>query len=459
MMKLPEDFLNRMQTLLKDEYEIFLQSITNEEPTRGLRINTRKIKVEDFLNSFDTSLKQVPFDENFYFIPHHWLLGNHPYFHGGAMYLQEPSAALPALSVEVKEDFKVLDLCAAPGGKTSQILSKLNSGFLIANEINFNRAKVLAGNIERLGYQNAIVTNNKPEDFLKDYKNFFDLVIVDAPCSGEGMFRKDEEAIKNWNITNVLSCAIRQNDILKVAAQLVKQKGQIVYSTCTYAIEENEEVVKNFLREHPDFKLVEVRDEVKQNTSPAIDLEYARRVWPHKNIGEGHFIAVMENTLETAVHYGYKYPRSKISSSVIKELKEELGQVIVDINYHNIYLLKDNFHLIPFSLPPIDNLKVMLAGVKVGSFNKYRRFMIDHQLSHAFSISNYKNVINYSLEDSEVSDYLAGYEIITSQIINKEYALISVNGVALGFGKNVSGTIKNYYPKGLRNLVKKFEKY
>ena len=113
MMKLPEDFLNRMQTLLKDEYEIFLQSITNEEPTRGLRINTRKIKVEDFLNSFDTSLKQVPFDENFYFIPHHWLLGNHPYFHGGAMYLQEPSAALPALSVEVKEDFKVLDLCAA----------------------------------------------------------------------------------------------------------------------------------------------------------------------------------------------------------------------------------------------------------------------------------------------------------------------------------------------------------
>ena len=118
---------------------------------------------------------------------------------------------------------------------------------------------------------------------------------------------------------------------------------------------------------------------------------------------------------------------------VIKELKEELGQVIVDINYHNIYLLKDNFHLIPFSLPPIDNLKVMLAGVKVGSFNKYRRFMIDHQLSHAFSISNYKNVINYSLEDSEVSDYLAGYEIITSQIINKEYALISVNGVVFRF--------------------------
>lgn len=462
MINLPTTFLERMKTILSIEYDDFLKAITEAKPYRGLRINTRKINPNQFLKSFKTLLTKVPFDEDFYFIPQEWLLGNHPYFHAGGMYLQEPSAALPALAAEVKEDYKVLDLCAAPGGKSSQILRKLQSGFLIANEINYSRAKILASNIERLGYPNAVVTNNKPEDFLGDFEDYFDLVVVDAPCSGEGMFRKDEEAIRNWSLENVEHCASRQQDILKVASKLVKPNGYIIYSTCTFAPEENEEVIKGFLKDHPNFSLAKVSDDVLDNTSPALfNLEHVRRVWPHKNIGEGHFIALLERTEEVNNYYSKIASASKLADSVKKEIIQELKQVLdnTDEMKDKIYQINGNYHYLPFGFPSLKNLKVLLAGVKLGTFNTQRRFILDHQVSHAFSIDRYLRVLNFNLDDQEVSEYLAGYELQNQNKFVKEYVVVAVDNMALGFGKNVNGTIKNYYPKGLRNIVKKFEKY
>jgi NOL1/NOP2/sun family putative RNA methylase len=460
-MELPEQFIARMEALLGDEWNAFLDAFHHHPVNRALRINTRKISEEQFLKAFREKLFQLPFGKALYQLPNSWLLGNHPYFHAGGMYLQEPSACLPGLAAEVKSDFKVLDLCAAPGGKSTQILDQLENGFLVANEINYSRAKVLAGNIERMGYPNAIVTCNKPVDFLTQFQDYFDLVIVDAPCSGEGMFRKEPEAVANWSVDNVLMCSRRQTEILNVASRLVKPGGRIVYSTCTFAREENEDVISRFLKDCPDFGMIKARDEVILNSSPAFEplVTYGRRVFPHKSLGEGHFIAVMSRASEVQyLHYTKESAFFlSVSKAMLEAIRPVISEIIPSLDERKLYRVRNGIHYLRFVTPPLEGLNVLSTGVKVGTFDDRKRFSLDHHLAHAFPIEAYRHVLNFSLDDEKVRDYLAGYEISTEG--ENGLVVVAVDSMGLGFGKAVNGTVKNYYPKGLRNLVKNFEKY
>ncbi|MDE6128840.1 MAG: RsmB/NOP family class I SAM-dependent RNA methyltransferase, partial [Lachnospiraceae bacterium] len=250
---LPEQFLKRMEKLLGDEYPAFLDSFS-EECSRGLRVNTIKTEVEDFLKGGYFPLARVPWTENGFYIEGPDRPGKSPLHAAGVYYIQEPSAMAPAVFLEARRGDRVLDLCAAPGGKTTQLAASMRGGgILISNEIHPARAQILSENVERMGLRNVIVTNETPERLATVFTGYFDKILVDAPCSGEGMFRRSEEARTEWSQENVLLCAERQDAILDCAARMLRPGGRLVYSTCTFAPEEDEGTVSRFLERHSDF--------------------------------------------------------------------------------------------------------------------------------------------------------------------------------------------------------------
>ena len=300
MISLPEKYEQRMKILLGEEYEKYIGAL-GEKPVRALRVNTDKISTEDFLRICPFPVEKIPYVENgFYFDLDG--IGNHPFHHAGMFYIQEPAAMVPVESVDIDPNWKVLDLCAAPGGKSSQIKNKLGEkGVLVSNEIVPSRCKILTSNVERLGLKNVITTCMDSERIARLYPKTFDFIMVDAPCSGEGMFRKEQIAIDEWSKENVEKCAARQMEILENATKCLKNGGYIVYATCTFSLEENEMLIDEFLSNHPEFELVRVNEEVEKNTSDGIffdgckceNITFTRRVYPHKNKGEGQFMAVV----------------------------------------------------------------------------------------------------------------------------------------------------------------------
>ena len=301
MKQLPPEFTARMKQLLGEEDFARYEASFQEPAVRAFRVNTEKISLEKFepLNIF--SSEKIPYVETGYYLNYD-KVGNHPYHHAGMIYVQDPGAMATAECVDVKPDWWILDMCAAPGGKSSQLRNKLGeNGVLISNEIIPSRCKILTGNVERLGFRNTATTCLDPARVAKLFPETFDLVMVDAPCSGEGMFRKDDIAIQEWSMDNVLRCAQRQKDILEHAAATVKAGGYIVYATCTFSLEENEMVVDSFLQAHPDYELIPAKESVRTHTDDGIcydgchckDLSYARRFYPHKSRGEGQFMAVL----------------------------------------------------------------------------------------------------------------------------------------------------------------------
>ena len=302
MKNLPEKFKERMKTLLKDEYDDFITAV-NGEPVKGFRVNTDKISLEDFdkINIFGN--EKIPYVKNGFYLDYD-KAGNHPYHHAGMIYIQEPGAMAPAECVEIEEDWKVLDMCASPGGKSTQIKNKLGEkGLLVSNEIIPSRCKILTGNIERLGLENCVTTCMDTSRLAKTFPETFDFIMVDAPCSGEGMFRKDDVAIEEWSEENVKMCADRQAEILENAVKCLKDGGYIVYATCTFSLEENEMTVCNFLENHPEFELLPVNEDVKNYTSDGFfydgctckNINFTRRFYPHKSKGEGQFMALLHN--------------------------------------------------------------------------------------------------------------------------------------------------------------------
>ena len=278
MKKLPQEFLDEMKDILKDEYDDFIKSY-DEPKTTGLRVNTLKINKEDFINLNLFQLNQIPWaDEAFYYDESIDRPGKNALHEAGAYYLQEPSAMSVVPKVDVREGEKILDMCAAPGGKSTYILSKLNdTGLLVSNEINPIRIKALGENLERFGAKNCIITNTDSKNLRKLCTGYFDKVVMDAPCSGQGMFRKDEVAIKDWSYAKVLECQSIQREIIRDGYDMLKCGGVLVYSTCTFAKEENEIVISEFIEEYENAKLIEME-----------------RVWPHKVKGEGHFVAKIQ---------------------------------------------------------------------------------------------------------------------------------------------------------------------
>lgn len=429
MTKLPQEFLDAMKDILKDEYDDFIKSY-DEPKTTGLRINTLKINKEDFLNLNLFKLSQIPWaDEAFYYDETIDRPGKNALHEAGAYYLQEPSAMSVVPKVEVREGEKVLDMCAAPGGKSTYILSKLNdTGLLVSNEINPIRIKALGENLERFGAKNCIITNTDSNNLRKVFTGYFDKVVIDAPCSGQGMFRKDEVAIKDWSYAKVLECQSIQREIIRDGYDMLKNGGILVYSTCTFAKEENETVINEFIEEYENAKLIEMD-----------------RVWPHKVKGEGHFVAKIQKLEDEDCS-----TKELKTKRLDKELKDyrDFEKKFLNINMGDKFDIRgENLYLMPQDSPDTKKLKVLRYGLHLGVLKK-NRFEPSHALSHYLKPEDVKNVENLKLDNEEVLNYLRGNTISTGQ--SRGWVLVTVEGVPLGWGKESNGVLKNHYPKGLR---------
>jgi NOL1/NOP2/sun family putative RNA methylase len=447
---LPERFKERMKEMLGEEYYAF-ESALGEENVRGIRINENKISVSDFLSV--TKLKLSPIDYAYDgFIPESADgIGKSPEHHAGMFYVQDPGAMATVKALEIKRGWRVLDSCAAPGGKASQLASAIGEeGFLLANEYVPKRAKIIVSNFERLGIKNAVVTSLDTAKIGEMFSSYFDLVLCDAPCSGEGMFRKYDEALTEWSEENVMLCAARQSEILNNLAGVVRDGGYLLYSTCTYSKEENEGVVSEFLASHPEFSLCQVNESLKAATADGIDgLGEARRFYPHLTKGEGQFIALMKKTdnsrnLPTILYKEKIITPSKEEISVVnKFLCDNIrGEISARFIKWGEYIV-----LISHKLP-IPPYSVFMPGVILGEVKKGILFP-HHQFFSAYG-KRFKMQENLTLDDGRVQKYLRGEEIDT-EISGGGWCAITYEGASLGGGKVSNGKIKNHYPKGLRN--------
>ena len=449
MKALPEKFAERMKFLLGDDFDNYKKAL-DDNPVRAFRVNTDKISVEDFLkiNPFDT--QKIPYVENgFYFEDEK--IGNHPYHHAGMIYVQEPGAMMPAECVKIDPEWHILDMCAAPGGKSTQLKNKLGKkGILVSNEIVPSRCKILTGNVERLGLKNVVTTCMDTKKLASVFPETFDLIMVDAPCSGEGMFRKEEIAIDEWSEENVKNCALRQKEILENATKCLKNGGYIVYATCTFSLDENEKIVDDFLKNHPDFEIVKVPEIVEENTCDGIkfdgcqceNIHFARRFYPHKNKGEGQFAAVLHNTNSPR---NYTSARAKKSQKIDRVIYDFLDETLVDYDRENVLLHKGT----PVYFDPdfkVEKATVFAMGITIGEVRK--NYIQPHHQFFMGMGENFKRKIELSPDSDEIKKYLHGEEFETS--CPNGWAVVTVSGCAVGGAKVVNGRAKNHYPKGLR---------
>lgn len=439
---IPTDFLNRMEKLLGEEYPAFLASL--ERPLqKGLRRSGRKGTQMQL--PFVT--EEIPWAERGYYYEMDARPGKHPYHEAGLYYLQEPSAMAPAALLRPQPGERVLDLCAAPGGKSTQLADYLcGEGLLVCNEINPKRAKILSRNIERMGIANALVLNMHPRDLEGRFPEFFDKVLVDAPCSGEGMFRKEEAAGTDWSQDTVEMCAQRQKEILESAAKMLRPGGLLCYSTCTFAPEEDEGTMGDFLARHPEFSVVDAEAPYFTSGVPAWsetkqeELSRTLRLWPHKLKGEGHYAALLRKEGDSD---GTELPAPK-EEKAPKELTAFLLELGISLPEGRLISFGPSLYLSPQEMPDLKGLKVLRPGLELGQVKK-NRFEPAHAL--ALWLSTAKNAADFPAESREIMDYLKGQVIPGEQ---SGWTLVTVDGLSLGWAKGSGGQLKNHFPKGLR---------
>ena len=427
---LPEAFLLRIHKQLGSEFPAFLESLERPRAV-ALRFNPLKGDAPDlpFVG------QRVPWEPQGYYYDPDSRPGLHVYHEAGVYYLQEASAMAPVALLDPQPGETVCDLCAAPGGKTTQIAGRMQGqGFLLCNEINPKRAKILSRNIERMAVPNALVTNEHPERLAERLEGFFDRVLVDAPCSGEGMFRKEEAAVTDWSQETVEMCARRQAEILHSAAKLVRPGGRLVYSTCTFAPEEDEGAVAAFLAAHPEFS-PEILD--APWFVPAENGGY--RMWPHKLLGEGHFAAVLKKAAGTEPEHtpapAGKLPREWLDFAKALDIRLPEGKAV---------FFGQNLFWAPAELPDIGRLKVLRPGLELGEVKK-GRFEPAHAL--ALWLDDCKSVAAFDPESGEIKAYLHGDVVASPQ---KGWTLIKAGPYSIGWAKGDGQVLKNHYPKGLR---------
>lgn len=456
-MHLPEEFVEKMKTLLHSESLLFLEAF-HQPKVSGLRINPYKTSKEWFEENNPFSITNVPFCKTgYYYDADTDEPGKHPYHIAGVYYIQEPSAMFPAELLNPKYGDRVLDLCAAPGGKSTQLaLLMKNEGLLVSNEIHPKRAKVLTENIERLGIKNTVVTNETPQRLSEHFPQYFDKILVDAPCSGEGMFRKDEEAVCYWSTEHVTKCSNTQKEILEYAYKMLKPGGELVYSTCTFSPEENEQVIEWFIREFPQMSIINVAKShgmgdgrVEWTIQGTNEIRKTVRLWPHRMKGEGHFVAKLKKFDNDNLEMKSSV---KVEKNIAKErdLKEFLSfqkQTLKNCLNGTFMIHKDHLFLLPENCPDFGKLKVIRRGLHLGQFKK-NRFEPSHHLAHSLAPADVKNVYDLSTDEEEWKKYIRGETIQSGQ--NRGWLLLTIDGYPLGWGKETKGTIKNYYPKGLR---------
>ncbi|MBO5210876.1 MAG: RsmB/NOP family class I SAM-dependent RNA methyltransferase, partial [Clostridia bacterium] len=429
MKQLPKEFENRMKNLLGADFELYFSELKNL-PVKAFRVNTDKIGLEDFEKINPFSKEKIPYVKNGYYLDYE-KIGNHLYHHAGLIYVQEPAAMAPAECVDIEDDWLLLDMCAAPGGKSTQLKNKLGeNGVLVSNEIISSRCKILTGNIERLGLKNTVVTCMDTEKLASRFQNTFDLVMVDAPCSGEGMFRKEEIAIDEWSPENVQMCAKRQAEILENAVKALKSGGFIVYATCTFSLEENEMTVDAFLQKHPEFEIVPVNERVAKYTADGIKFEgckcenihLARRFYPHIAKGEGQFMAVLHHKGEKTENNFYSSMSKKTDKTVIEFLNDTLTDYNPDfVGVYNGNPIYYNNRL------PIADRTAFCCGVTIGEIRK--NYILPHHQFFMALGDKFKRKINLSVESDELSKYLHGEEFDID--CPNGWAVVMVDGCAV----------------------------
>lgn len=424
-MNLPQEFLDRMRAQLGSEYPDYLAAM-ELAPRRALRVNTLKTDAPALLARFGGALEPTGVGPDSFFTPDGFQPARSLLHRAGHFYMQEPSAQLPVTALPLSAGMAVLDLCAAPGGKASQIAAALgNTGLVVANEPVASRARMLSGNLERLGVTNAAVTCMRPEQICPLLPGCFDAVLVDAPCSGEGMFRKDAQAVRDWSLAHVRACAARQKPILDAAATALRPGGTLVYATCTFSPEENETVISAFLDTHADFSC-----------------EQTQRVYPHASAGEGQFFARLRRS--GSAQNGMLPAEGQRTPA----WEEFCADFLTALPFQRPRLLPDGrvFLLPELKAPNYEKMHIVGAGVLAGEIRN-GRFIPAHALAMAFP----NTFINHAeLDAPAAAAYLRGETVACGPML-AGWCAVSCNGLVLGLGKAVSGTLKNHLPKGLRS--------
>lgn len=451
---LPEGFLIRAKALLGDDYDKFIEALSLPAE-RGIRVN--RIKADPSLCSLllGDGITPIPYCEGGFILEDDRRLGISPEHHAGMIYAQDPGAMATLSALDLPEDAWVCDLCAAPGGKSGQIAEKIPKGFLLSNEYVPKRAKIVVGNFERLGVKNAVVTSLDTRELSEMFSCVFDLVVADAPCSGEGMFRKNELALTEWSLDNILLCQRRQEYILDNAASMVRSGGRLLYSTCTYAPEENEIVVTRFLERHPEFSIIPVKqalarataDGIRSPETDAMGIELTRRFYPHISRGEGQYIALLEkrDTGESPkiLYKDTSQPVSRTERQIVDAFLLECMDNLPD---GRLAKVGENIVLIPHGCP-IPPKSVFMSGILLGEISG-GRLKPSHQFFSAYG-RLFKRRVSLTQGDARVEKYLLGEEIDAD--IPSGWCAVLYEGAPLGGGKASGGRVKNHYPKGLRN--------
>ncbi|MBE5931924.1 MAG: SAM-dependent methyltransferase [Lachnospiraceae bacterium] len=453
-MELPKLFEDNMIGLLGEDFEDYKKCL-DKPMYHGIRINTMKISVEEFLKINPFHLRPVPWcDNGFYYDEQLDKPSKHPYYYAGLYYIQEPSAMTPASVIPVEEGDRVLDICAAPGGKSTELAAKLSgTGVLVSNDISASRAKALLKNLEVFGATNALIISEAPYKLSERFAGYFDKILIDAPCSGEGMFRKSNSMITAWENNGNQLFSDLQISILKEVVKMLKPGGKILYSTCTFAPLENEKSVEYLLSLDDslsicDFSKYEGFDDGHPEWSETgnEDLIKCARLWPHKIEGEGHFVALVKKdgvSVNTGNSGSYPIKKAKLT----KETEEFFKGFNKKFDFNRMELSQDKLYYIPESFPAVRGLRILRCGLYLGEVKK-NRFEPSQSLAMSLSSSDYSNIVNLSSDDDRVNKYLKG-ETVEAEGKNG-WVLVCVDSYPLGWGKLNNGVLKNKYLPGWR---------
>lgn len=459
-MKLPEKFEEKMQDLLKDEFADYI-SCYDEPRYYGLRVNTNKISAEEFRKICPFEIWPIPWIENgFYYDGEKVTPSKHPYYFAGLYYLQEPSAMTPANRLPVEPGDKVLDVCAAPGGKATELGAKLNGeGVLIANDISNSRAKGLLKNIEVFGIGNVLVLSEEPGKLEEYFPEYFDKILIDAPCSGEGMFRKDKKMVKAWEEHGPEFFANIQKSIITQAARMLKPGGMLLYSTCTFDGRENEGTIEYLLNAYPEFEILEMKgyegfaDGIPElTTSKSENFKKTVRIFPHKMKGEGHYLALLRKGKSIEKLEGKKLSGKRNKKKLPEDLEVFLKSTTLELDADRLDIHGERVYYMPDDLPDVKGIRFLRTGLLLGELKK-NRFEPSQALAMCLKKEQYENVIDLNVADERVNRYLKGETLDVEDLTGpkeKGWYLVCVDSYPLGFGKLSGQTLKNKYLPGWR---------
>lgn len=451
---LPNSFLTAMEDLLSEEFQDYLDSF-QQNSFNGLRVNTLKVDPGHFALSWKGNLRPVPWVENGFYYEDSIRPSRHPYYFAGLYYLQEPSAMTPAAMLPVEPGDRVLDLCAAPGGKSTELGAKLKGdGFLVANDISNSRAKALLKNLEMFGISNVCVTSEEPKKLAEAFPEYFDKILVDAPCSGEGMFRRDPDMVKSWAEHGPEYYCVIQREILRQAVTMLKPGGLLLYSTCTFSPLEDEEMILELLE--TQMELVELP--LFEGAVSGRDLPGSLRLFPHKIEGEGHFVALLRKPGQAESAVPGNIPGASLGATLgislgasdRREVESFLSACKTHFQWDRIRLFQDMVCYLPEGVSPRIKLRYLRTGLLLGTLKK-GRFEPSQALAMTLCVHTFANSISFSAEDERVIRYLKGETVMLSkEEAVTGWCLVCVDGYGLGFAKGMGMTLKNKYYPGWR---------